>query len=458
MYNDMIVTHRNTQDLRLRVLGYTWEYDREAKQRAYTPHFPTQEHWNIVIDQFKKDVMQQLWKGAGFQEARKNFYGQSLLPEHTATYMIDRIVAGHEMYRTKRNQGDKKVRRPHRTKRADEFHSVRYTLGRGATYQTLSKGWGELRFTHRGRTLCTVPVRTHDQKERPLFIENTSTMTLYRARRGKVVHDENGNFISESGGEWYAIFATRKPVDDEIVHPYRDRAIGIDMGLAYLYMGWNGDQAQPYAAVDFYDRVHRKRKRLQRRINKGKKDTDGYLLSNAFQTQYWRDTKRQIAKLEAEVARQRDYDLHVATSRITDDYGIIILEDITPQFMIANKHLARRAANAAWAKFKQMLTYKAEEKGCTIVYVNPAYTSQTCSVCGCINKENRVSQSRFVCQDCGYTDNADVNAAKNIRTKGLELISLNAEVWVGSEALGENEARLEQALSKSNSHHWISQR
>ena len=60
---------------------------------------------NTVTVQFKRDVMQQLWHDAGFNQARQNFYGESLITEHTATYLIDRIVAGHEMYRTKRNQG-----------------------------------------------------------------------------------------------------------------------------------------------------------------------------------------------------------------------------------------------------------------------------------------------------------------------------------------------------------------
>lgn len=422
MYNDMIVVHRNTQDLRLRALGYTWEYDPEAKQRIYAPHTPTQDDWNQVVSQFKKDVMKQLWKDAGFQEARKDFYGQSLLPEHTAIYLIDRIVAGHEMYRTKRNQGDRQVRRPRRTKRADEFRSVRYTLGRGATYHQRNKNWGVLRFTHQGRELCSVPVRTHTQKERPLLIENTSTVTLYRARRGKVIHDADGHYVSESGGEWYAIFATRKPVDSDPVHPYQGRAIGIDMGLVNLYTGWDGEQAYPYVTTEYYDRAQRKRKRIQRRLSNGRKDEKGYLLPAHLQTQYWRDTKRQLAKLEAEVARQRDYDLHVATSRITDDFEIIVLEDLTPQFMIANKHLARRAANAAWSKFNQMLTYKAAEKGCTIIRVNPAYTSQTCHVCGVIDRESRVTQAEFVCTACGNCDNADVNSAKNIRDKGLESI------------------------------------
>jgi transposase len=52
------------------------------------------------------------------------------------------------------------------------------------------------------------------------------------------------------------------------------------------------------------------------------------------------------------------------------------------------------------------------------VLVNPRHTSQECSACGCIDKENRKSQSKFVCKDCGFTANADINAAINILERG----------------------------------------
>ena len=101
---------------------------------------------------------------------------------------------------------------------------------------------------------------------------------------------------------------------------------------------------------------------------------------------------------------------------------MIGLEDISPQFMLRGKTLARRAANAAWAKFVAMLEYKAKETGTRLVYINPAYTSQTCSACGHVDKGNRVTQAEFICQACGLIEHADVNAAKDIFAKTVELI------------------------------------
>ncbi|MBK5452014.1 transposase [Bacillus sp. TH22] len=53
--------------------------------------------------------------------------------------------------------------------------------------------------------------------------------------------------------------------------------------------------------------------------------------------------------------------------------------------------------------------------GKKVIAVNPHCTSQTCSKCEHVSKENRKSQSEFECVSCGYKGNADVNAALNIR-------------------------------------------
>ena len=57
--------------------------------------------------------------------------------------------------------------------------------------------------------------------------------------------------------------------------------------------------------------------------------------------------------------------------------------------------------------------------GIPVEYVNPEYTSQTCFLCKHTEKENRVSQSEFLCKKCGNKDTADVNASKNIAYQGL---------------------------------------
>ncbi|MCY4560904.1 MAG: zinc ribbon domain-containing protein, partial [Flavobacteriaceae bacterium] len=53
-----------------------------------------------------------------------------------------------------------------------------------------------------------------------------------------------------------------------------------------------------------------------------------------------------------------------------------------------------------------------------VIKIPPHYTSQKCSRCGTIDKKNRLSQSKFKCLSCGFSMNADINAANNIRDTG----------------------------------------
>ena len=79
----------------------------------------------------------------------------------------------------------------------------------------------------------------------------------------------------------------------------------------------------------------------------------------------------------------------------------------------------REMSDNSFHFFKTMLKYKCQEKCKHLHLVNPAYTSQTCSYCGSVDKKYRLSQSEFVCTNCGLIINADVNAAQNILRKGI---------------------------------------
>ncbi len=70
--------------------------------------------------------------------------------------------------------------------------------------------------------------------------------------------------------------------------------------------------------------------------------------------------------------------------------------------------------NWSYYELQRMVEYKADRVGIKVRYINPAYTSQTCSRCGHIDKENRQTQEKFVCTKCGFELNADHNAAINI--------------------------------------------
>lgn len=96
----------------------------------------------------------------------------------------------------------------------------------------------------------------------------------------------------------------------------------------------------------------------------------------------------------------------------------ISIEDLTNiRFTSKRRNKKFRTKLGKWnfADLRSKLSYKALLNGVKFVVVNPAYTSQTCSVCKHIGKRNNKS---FKCENCGYNDDADFNASKNIATLG----------------------------------------
>ena len=126
-------------------------------------------------------------------------------------------------------------------------------------------------------------------------------------------------------------------------------------------------------------------------------------------------TEERIISCESE---QIDF-LNKQSKRIIDENQVIVLEDLKVKNMIKS-NLAKSISDASWSQFRDYIAYKAVWYGRELILVPPQYTSQTCNKCGFVSKDNRQTQSKFCCQSCGFEENADINAAKNILEKGLK--------------------------------------
>ena len=107
-------------------------------------------------------------------------------------------------------------------------------------------------------------------------------------------------------------------------------------------------------------------------------------------------------------------------------YDQIVIEDL--QFVFSKCYIVNKTFEVNYndlfnilhlRKLKQTIPRIANRpKYFLSVSITPAsYTSQTCNICGYIDRNNRPNQHTFKCKNCGHTDNADFNAAKNIRDR-----------------------------------------
>ena len=143
-----------------------------------------------------------------------------------------------------------------------------------------------------------------------------------------------------------------------------------------------------------------------------------------------------MADVRFKAGNQRKDWLEKTTTHLAESYDAVVLEDLKVENMtkrvapkqdergnyFPNGQAAKRGLNkailgSAWGGLKTRLSDKT-----TVVLCPPAYTSQRCSVCGHTEPENRKKQAVFTCLMCGHSENADLNAAKNIRNAGIALL------------------------------------
>ena len=101
----------------------------------------------------------------------------------------------------------------------------------------------------------------------------------------------------------------------------------------------------------------------------------------------------------------------------------ISLEELNVSGMMKNRHLAKAIQEQSLYSFKTMLSYKAKSKNIQIVEVPRFYSSsKTCSCCGSIKSDLKLSDRVFVCPDCGNKMDRDLNASINLKNYGLSAL------------------------------------
>ena len=151
-----------------------------------------------------------------------------------------------------------------------------------------------------------------------------------------------------------------------------------------------------------------------------------------------REHRRQVQKKRSRSAFKRLQKINRRASRFAKDVNHCISKSLVQKAFVLqkalsledlsgirerslgfNKTMRWHMGNWAFADLAAKIRYKAAGLGIPVVFVDPKYTSQTCSKCGHWERGNRKSQASFECLSCGFCLNADANASKNIEARGL---------------------------------------
>jgi putative transposase len=189
--------------------------------------------------------------------------------------------------------------------------------------------------------------------------------------------------------------------------PKTGKQIGLDVGLKYFVTFNDGQTIEnPRYFVNNQDKIAR----LQLWLSK---KTVG---STRF-----KKLKLRLAKQHLRVANRRKHFLHNLSAKIVRDFDFIAVEDLNIKGMIKNHKLAKAISDVSWGEFSRQLEYKSKWYGKTFQKIGRFEpTSKTCSNCGCIKDQFKLSERTYSCEHCDKVLDRDMNAAVNILNTALE--------------------------------------
>lgn len=224
------------------------------------------------------------------------------------------------------------------------------------------------------------------------------------------------DLVRRKDGKWFLLVTVDLPDGTKI--PATD-FIGVDLGVANIATDSDGDR---YSGADIEAcriRNHDLRRSLQKAAAGRKR--------RGFRPKNIRRKLKSFAGREARF--RKDVSHMISKSLVAKAKGTgrgIAIEDLKGIRDRTRFRKAQRAKMGGWAfhQLRSFVEYKAKREGVDLVFVDPKNTSRECPCCGHIDKANRPSQAEFRCVACGHTGHADVNAARNIRSRARALVNV----------------------------------
>lgn len=242
--------------------------------------------------------------------------------------------------------------------------------------------------------------RKNENAEELRMTLNKCIEGVYKICQSEIELDKNNNIMLH--------LTMDMPIQTKYISK-QGRTLGVDLGIKYpAYMCLNDDtyKREHIGSIDNFLRV---RKQMQERRKK--------LQQALTLTKGGKGRKKKTQALDDLKDKERNWTKtynHQVSRRIVDFAMKHKCEYINLEKLNKDGFNNKILRNWSYYQLQQYIEYKAEREGIKVRYIDPAYTSQTCSRCGHIDKDNRQTQEKFICTKCGFELNADHNASINI--------------------------------------------
>lgn len=211
--------------------------------------------------------------------------------------------------------------------------------------------------------------------------------------------------------------------DDSRTIPSNE-GVGIDLGIKDLAICSDGNTYKNINKTSKVKKLKKKQRRLQRQISrkylKNKKGVIYCKTSNIIKSE------KELLKVNRQLTNIRHNYIHQTTSEIVNRKPMfIVLEDLGVMNMIKNKHLSKAIQEQCLYEFYRQIQYKSSWNNIKFIEADRYFpSSKLCSVCGCINKNLKLSDRTYVCQECGNVIDRDYQASLNLKVYGKNVLQL----------------------------------
>lgn len=217
--------------------------------------------------------------------------------------------------------------------------------------------------------------------------------------------------ISYKAGRYYISVLIDMP--EKNIQINNNPSIGIDLGLKEFAICSDGSIYQNINKTNNIRKIEKKLKREQRKLSR---KIISIKKGEATQKNFVKQ-KLKVQKLYQKLNNIRtDYLNKIINSIVKTKPSFIVIEDLNISGMMKNKHLSKAIAQQKFFEFKAKLISKCKENNIELRIVDRWYpSSKLCHDCGHIKKDLKLSDRIYICSECGYTKDRDINASLNLR-------------------------------------------
>lgn len=227
----------------------------------------------------------------------------------------------------------------------------------------------------------------------------------------------NSCTISQNGDKFYASF-NMQISNDEYKKTHKATKekrlnVGIDLGISSFATLSNGLSIKAPKPLNKLTRLLTKR---QRQLSKKQHPkTKSEALQGVKKSNNFIKASKKLSKLHSKISNIRRDFIHKLTTHLVTYYDEIGLETLQAKNMMRNHKLAKSLSDVSLAKFNEILEYKVIYNGVSITRADRFYpSSKTCSHCGAVKSKLSLSQRVYICDECGYKADIDLNASINL--------------------------------------------